>query len=194
MRRRGSLLALSLAAGALVACAGASHEWLGNGMFSIECKQDNASCYWEAAEICPHGYDIADPRDKQNGPVWADSAVANVRPVMNGQLLVRCQGAAAPDAQAPSAPACVAGEHAFLFATMDAANTLRAAQQANVSDADLVLLARRIGIVPVGAGTRCRITGAPHERPYYPVILLEGEHAGTSGWLVLKPSQAPDAR
>lgn len=77
---------------------------------------------------------------------------------------------------------------------MDAANTLRAASQAHVSEADLTLLATRIGVVPIRAGTRCRITGAPLDKPYYPVVLLEGEHAGTSGWLELKGSPAPDSR
>lgn len=91
---RVALFSLALVAAALLACAGASHEIVGPGTYSVSCKRNQSNCWKEASEVCPSGYDIIDGQGHEsafiNRNVYTGEATG-VTPVYSGEMLVKCR-------------------------------------------------------------------------------------------------------
>ena len=75
----------------LTACASSSN-YLGRGMYSIECRRSQGNCYEEAARVCPGGFDVMDGSGRQGAVVQSWGNTATVTPTYNGEMLVRCRG------------------------------------------------------------------------------------------------------
>lgn len=94
MSGRSALFALLVVAITLLACAGASHELVGPGMYAIDCKRSASNCYEEAGDVCPSGFDIADAQNQQGAVSWTtfgeNYANTLVIPTYKGQMLIRC--------------------------------------------------------------------------------------------------------
>jgi hypothetical protein len=63
--------------------------------YSVECRRSQSNCYEEAADRCPHGYEVADQGGHSGTSVstnsnrWASTTV--VTPTYNGHMLIRCK-------------------------------------------------------------------------------------------------------
>lgn len=77
----------------LLACAGASHELVAPGTYSIECKRKQSNCWKEAAEVCPNGYDQIDGSQRSGTYLATNTQTGAVTaiPTFNGEMLVKCR-------------------------------------------------------------------------------------------------------
>lgn len=87
---RAFIVAATLAASS---CAGASHELVAPGTYSIECKRSQSNCWREAARVCPGGYDQLDGSGHDGMVMSTNTYTGQVTavPTYKGEMLVRCR-------------------------------------------------------------------------------------------------------